>query len=145
MTDSQMEAKKWLVEYRNFYRHVKSFRKAVEAQEAIVNNCVSIYETDGSGGRDIEKSKQRHEDALLEYSKKKAELENKEIELISRTNEVVNVIKQLRDSDHMDIATDLYLRAMTWEQCMEDLHISKSTFDRKRLGMLAEVAKILKV
>ena len=145
MTDSQYKAKKWLMNYRSFFRKVKSDRKLLEALEAIVNKCVSTYESDGSGGRDIEKSKQRHEDALLEYSKQRAELESEELKLINMTNEVANVIKQIRDSDHKDIATDLYLRDMKWDQCMEDLHISKSTLDRKHREMLTKLAKILKV
>lgn len=145
MTDSQYKAKKWLMAYRNFFRQVESDRKLLETLEAIVNKCVSTYESDGSGGRDVEISKQKHEDALLEYSKQRAELESKELALINRTNEVANAIKQLRDSDHKDIATDLYLRAMKWEQCQEDLHISKSTLDRKHREMLTELAKILKM
>lgn len=143
MTDAQYKAKKWLMNYRRFYRQVESDRKLLEALEAIVNKCVSTYESDGSGGRDVNISKQKHEDALLEYSKQRAELESKELALINRTNEVANVIKQLPDSDHKDIATDLYLRNMKWEQCQDDLNISKATLDRKHRDMLTELANIL--
>lgn len=145
MTDAQYKAKKWLVSYRRFYRQTISKRNLLEALEATVNKCISTYESDGTNSRDVEISKQKYEDALLEYSKQRAELEQKEAELIARTNEVANAVGQLSDPDHMDIATDLYLKNMTWEQCWNDLHISKATLDRKHKDMLTELAKILKM
>ena len=143
MTDSQYKALEWLEKYRRFCRQVESSRNTLKALEAIVNKCVSTYESDGSGSRDVETSKQQREDALLEYSKKRSDLEKEELTLLKWTMDVANAIKKMSDADHKDIATNLYLRNMKWEQCQEALHISRATLKRKRIEMLGELAKIL--
>lgn len=145
MTDAQWKALEWLEEYKSFYRQINSKRNTLKALEAIVNKCVATYESDGSGSRDVEISKQNREDALLKYSQKRDELEKDELTFLNWTMEVVNVIEKLTEADHKDIVTNLYLRNMKWDQCQEVLHISRATLKRRRLGMLTELAKILDI
>lgn len=144
MTDSQFKAKKWLMSYKHFYKQIESDRKLLEALAAKVNRCVAAYETDGSGGHDVEISKHNREDALLDYSNQREKLEAEESELLSKTIEVLNVIWQLPEAYHKDIVRCIYLEGKKWKEAQEELHISKSDFDRKHRDMLTELAKILK-
>ena len=143
MTDQQYKAKRWLMGYKHIYKQVQSDRKLLEVLASKVNRCVAAYETDGSSGHDVEISKHNREDALLDYANQRDKLESEESELLRKTVEVLQIIWQLPESCHKDICRCIYLEGKKWEEAQDELHISKSTLDRKHREMLTELAKIL--
>ena len=116
----------------------------LEVMTARLGNAVATYETDGSECHDADRSRARHEDALLEYSDQKAKVEKEERELMQGMTETRNAIDQLEDPRHQAVAIDRYINRLKWKDIATLEHFSLAQVHRIHLLMLDKMGDILR-
>lgn len=143
MTDKAYHAKKWLNRNYNDHRQLEADRRMLAIMENRLQSGVACYESDGGNHHDVEKSKARHEDALIEYSIQKAKVEKEERRLLSEMNKTREAIAKLENPEHVAIATDRYINRLPWNVIATLEHISIAQAYRLNKIMLEEIAKII--
>lgn len=143
MTNKAYRAKQWLNRNYNDHRQLEADRRMLDIMENRLGSGVARYENDGTGSHDADKSRARHEDALIEFSIQKAKVEREEKKLLAEMNETRSAISKLENPEHIAIATDRYISRLPWGKIANLEHISVATAYRKNKEMLEEMAKIL--
>lgn len=144
MRDECFEAKMWLNRYYYQTKKLDAARRKLEALENKLGSCVARYENDGTGSRDADAARQRHEDTLLDYSQQKDTVEQLEREHDEIFRTTIKAISELDDSDHQLIALDRYIHRLKWNDIAEVEHLGRSTVFRIHGRMLERMVKILR-
>lgn len=144
MRKAMKQAEQWLNRNYHFIRQVEANKRMLMILSNRLESSVSQYETDGTGTRDVEKSKQRREDMLLDYSELKGLVEKDEKKLVDELTLTRKKIDLLSKPEYVSIAIDRYINRLKWEEISNLEHISKSHLYRLRLEMLEEMTVILR-
>lgn len=144
MTNKAYRAKQWLNRNYNDHRQLEADKRMLEIMENRLGSGVAQYETDGSGAHDPDKSRARHEDALLEYSAQRHKVESEEKTLIVEMRKTRTAIEQLDDPSLKAIATDRYINRLSWNDIATLEHVSIAQAYRLNTIMLEKMADILK-
>lgn len=138
-------AKEWLNRNFNEHKQLDADRRMLEIMSNRLQSGVARYESDGSECHDPDKSRGRHEDALLDFSTQKAKVEKEERRLVSEMAKTRSAISQLDDPELSALATDRYINRLRWEDIAKLEHISPAQVYRNHLKMLEKMADILKI
>ena len=144
MRKAQKDAERWLNRNYHFIQQVESEKRMLLILANQLEASVAQYENDGTGVRDVEKSKQRREDLLLDYSELKSEVEKDERKLIEELTLTRKRIGLLSKPEYISLAIDRYINRLKWEDISNLEHISNSHLFRLRLEMLEEMTEILR-
>lgn len=144
MRKAMKQAEQWLNRNYHFIRQVEANKRMLMILSNRLESSVSQYETDGTGTRDVEKSKQRREDMLLDYSELKGLVEKDEKKLVDELTLTRKKIDLLSKPEYVSIAIDRYINRLKWEEISNLEHISQSHLYRLRLEMLEEMTVILR-
>ena len=144
MRKAMKQAEQWLNRNYHFIRQVEANKRMLMILSNRLESSVSQYETDGTGTRDVEKSKQKREDMLLDYSELKGLVEKDEKKLVDELTLTRKKIDLLSKPEYVSIAIDRYINRLKWEEISNLEHISKSHLYRLRLEMLEEMTVILR-
>ena len=143
MTDKAYHAKKWLNRNFNDHKQLEADRRMLEIMENRLGSGVARYETDGSNSRDPDKSRARHEDALLDVSAQREKVDKEERKLMAEINKTREAIGKLEDPELIAIATDRYINRLPWGDISKLEHVSIAEAYRLHLKMLEKMADIL--
>lgn len=144
MRKALKDAERWLNRNYNFIQQVEADKRMLTILTNRLESSVSKYETDGTDVHDVDQSKQRKEDLLLDYSSLKAIVEKEEKKLAKELFITRKMIDQLSKPEYISLAVDRYINRLKWEDISALEHISKSHLYRLRLEMLEEMTEILK-
>jgi len=144
MRKALKDAERWLNRNYNFIQQVEADKRMLTILTNRLESSVSKYETDGTDVHDVDQSKQRREDLLLDYSSLKAIVEKEERKLAKELYQTRKMIDKLSKPEYISLAVDRYINRLKWEDISALEHISKSHLYRLRLEMLEEMTEILK-
>lgn len=144
MRKALKDAERWLNRNYNFIQQVEADKRMLTILTNRLESSVSKYETDGTDVHDVDQSKQRREDLLLDYSSLKAIVEKEEKKLAKELYQTRKMIDKLSKPEYISLAVDRYINRLKWEDISALEHISKSHLYRLRLEMLEEMTEILK-
>ena len=144
MRKALKDAEDWLNRNYNFICQVEADKRMLIILTNRLESSVSKYETDGTDVHDVDKSKQRREDLLLDYSSLKAIVEKNEKKLVEELTLTRKKIDLLSKPEYISLAIDRYINRLKWEYISNLEHISKSHLYRLRLEMLEEMTEILR-
>lgn len=144
MRKALKDAERWLNRNYNFIQQVEADKRMLTILTNRLESSVSKYETDGTDVHDVDQSKQRREDLLLDYSSLKAIVEKEEKKLAKELFVTRKMIDRLSKPEYISLAVDRYINRLKWEDISALEHISKSHLYRLRLEMLEEMTEILK-
>ena len=144
MKKALKDAEDWLNRNYNLFNQVEAGKRMLAILSNRLEASVSQYETDGTNVHDVDKSKQRREDLLLDYSSLKASVEKDEKKLIEGLALTRQKIDLLSKPEYISLAIDRYINRLKWEDISALEHISKSHLYRLRLEMLEEMTEILR-
>lgn len=144
MRKALKDAERWLNRNYNFIQQVEADKRMLTILTNRLESSVSKYETDGTDVHDVDQSKQRREDLLLDYSSLKAIVEKEEKKLAKELFQTRKMIDKLSKPEYISLAVDRYINRLKWEDISALEHISKSHLYRLRLEMLEEMTEILK-
>jgi len=144
MRKALKDAERWLNRNYNFIQQVEADKRMLTILTNRLESSVSKYETDGTDVHDVDQSKQRREDLLLDYSSLKAIVEKEERKLAKELYVTRKMIDRLSKPEYISLAVDRYINRLKWEDISALEHISKSHLYRLRLEMLEEMTEILK-
>lgn len=144
MRKALKDAEDWLNRNYNLFNQVEAGKRMLAILSNRLEASVSQYETDGTNVHDVDKSKQRREDLLLDYSSLKASVEKDEKKLIEGLALTRQKIDLLSKPEYISLAIDRYINRLKWEDISALEHISKSHLYRLRLEMLEEMTEILR-
>lgn len=144
MRKALKDAEDWLNRNYNFICQVEADKRMLIILTNRLESSVSKYETDGTDVHDVDKSKQRREDLLLDYSSLKAIVEKNEKKLVEELTLTRKKIDLLSKPEYISLAIDRYINRLKWEDISNLEHISKSHLYRLRLEMLEEMTEILR-
>ena len=143
MTDKAYHAKRWLNRNYNDHKQLEADRRMLAIMENRLGSGVARYESDGTESHDPDKSRARHEDALLDFSTQREKVEKEERKLFSEMNKTREAIDKLEDPELIAIATDRYINRLPWGDISKLEHISVAEAYRLNLKMLEKMADIL--
>ena len=106
MTDKAYHAKRWLNRNYNDHKQLEADRRMLAIMENRLGSGVARYESDGTESHDPDKSRARHEDALLDFSAQREKVEKEERKLLVEMNKTREAIEKLEDPELIAIATD---------------------------------------
>lgn len=144
MRKALKDAERWLNRNYKFIQQVEADKRMLTILTNRLESSVSKYETDGTDVHDVDQSKQRREDLLLDYSSLKAIVEKEEKKLAKELFVTRKMIDRLSKPEYISLAVDRYINRLKWEDISALEHISKSHLYRLRLEMLEEMTEILK-
>lgn len=144
MRKALKDAERWLNRNYNFIQQVEADKRMLTILTNRLESSVSKYETDGTDVHDVDQSKQRREDLLLDYSSLKTIVEKEERKLAKELYQTRKMIDKLSKPEYISLAVDRYINRLKWEDISALEHISKSHLYRLRLEMLEEMTEILK-
>lgn len=144
MRKALKDAERWLNRNYNFIQQVEADKRMLTILTNRLESSVSKYETDGTDVHDVDQSKQRREDLLLDYSSLKSIVEKEERKLAKELYQTRKMIDKLSKPEYISLAVDRYINRLKWEDISALEHISKSHLYRLRLEMLEEMTEILK-
>ena len=144
MRKALKDAERWLNRNYNFIQQVEADKRMLTILTNRLESSVSKYETDGTDVHDVDQSKQRREDLLLDYSSLKAIVEKEERKLAKELYQTRKMIDKLSKPEYISLAVDRYINRLKWEDISALEHISKSHLYRLRHEMLEEMTEILK-
>lgn len=144
MRKALKDAEDWLNRNYNFICQVEADKRMLIILTNRLESSISKYETDGTDVHDVDKSKQRREDLLLDYSSLKAIVEKNEKKLVEELTLTRKKIDLLSKPEYISLAIDRYINRLKWEDISNLEHISKSHLYRLRLEMLEEMTVILR-
>ena len=143
MTDKAYHAKRWLNRNYNDHKQLEADRRMLAIMENRLGSGVARYESDGTESHDPDKSRARHEDALLEYSSQCLTVEQEEKALFKEMIKTRGAIAQLEESDLIAVATDRYINRLRWSDIAKLEHVSVSQVYRLHDRVLEKMVKIL--
>jgi len=143
MTDKAYHAKRWLNRNYNDHKQLEADRRMLAIMENRLGSGVARYESDGTESHDPDKSRARHEDALLDFSAQREKVEKEERKLLVEMNKTREAIEKLEDPELIAIATDRYINRLPWGDISKLEHISTAEAFRLNLRMLEKMADIL--
>ena len=144
MRKALKDAERWLNRNYNFIQQVEADKRMLTILTNRLESSVSKYETDGTDVHDVDQSKQRREDLLLDYSSLKAIVEKEEKKLAKELYQTRKMIDKLSKPEYISLAVDRYINRLKWEDISALEHISKSHLYRLRLEMLEEMKEIIR-
>ena len=144
MRKALKDAERWLNRNYKFIQQVEADKRMLTILTNRLESSVSKYKTDGTDVHDVDQSKQRREDLLLDYSSLKAIVEKEEKKLAKELFVTRKMIDRLSKPEYISLAVDRYINRLKWEDISALEHISKSHLYRLRLEMLEEMTEILK-
>ena len=117
MRKALKDAEDWLNRNYNFICQVEADKRMLIILTNRLESSVSKYETDGTDVHDVDKSKQRREDLLLDYSSLKAIVEKNEKKLVEELTLTRKKIDLLSKPEYISLAIDRYINRLKWEHC----------------------------
>ena len=144
MTKECKEAKKWLNRNYRKSKQIASDKRMLEVLLNRLGSGVANLETDGTGSSDHDAARHRHEDMLLDYSERKAKIEEEEIDVFNELNKTIAAIDRLEDPDHKAVAIDRYINHLQWNDIAKLEHVSRAQAFRIHDKMLEKMSQILK-
>lgn len=144
MRKALKDTEEWLNRSYHLFCQVEANRRMLDILSNRLESSVSKYETDGTDVHDVDKSKQRREDLLLDYSSIKAIVEKDEKKLTEELTLTRQRIGLLSKPEYIALAIDRYINRLKWEDISALEHISKSHLYRLRLEMLEEMKEIIR-
>lgn len=145
MTDSAMKAKKWLNRTIELQDRIKKLETEIRILENRINHPVSSYGFNGTGRTDPLTRQQQREDALLEYSEKKEQLDSASHELVKQELITIRVIDRLSNPLYAAILLDHYVNRYTWKKIINDntYHYARSQLFRFNQKALDELGYLI--
>lgn len=138
------KAEEWLNRNYHDFLQLEADRRMLKFLENKLAGGVAVYENDGTGTHDPEKSKQRREENLLLYSELKRKIEENEIQLVKETMKTRERIDRLSNSEYIAVATDRYINRLKWSDISKIEHMSKQKLYQIRVSLLKEMVDILR-
>lgn len=137
-------AQNWLNRNFNAHKQLEADLRMLEIMENRLQSGVARYDNDGTGSRDTDAARARHDDALLEYSLQKEKVEKEQRRLVKEMAKTRRMIDLLDDPLHKALAIDRYINRLKWEDIAKLEHVSIAQVYRHKLTMLEKMAEILK-
>ena len=144
MRKALKDAEDWLNRNYHLICQFEADKRMLTILANRLESSVSKYETDGTDVHDVDKSKARREDLLLDFSSLKAIVEAEEKKIAKELFITRKMIDRLSKPELVSVAIDRYINRLKWSDISNLEHFSKSHLYRLRLEMLEEMAEILK-
>lgn len=116
MTDAAYQAKEWLERLGELYEQAEKIEREISIMEDHINNAVSNYEYTGRGHTDLIVRQQHREDALLDYSAKKAQYEREYLKFVKEEIITLKVLDRMKNREHAALLMNRYINRLTWEE-----------------------------
>ena len=136
-----MTAKEYLSQARYLDNRIKSKLLQIDSLNELATRCTPSYS-------DMPKSPNREgsrmESAILDIIELEDEISKDVVELVALKKEIVEVIKQVGNTEYQTLLEERYLCFITWEQIAVDLSFSMQHTFRMHDSALKEIDAMLK-
>lgn len=144
MNDEIQDTKAWLQRYFYEKKELAARKRKLAVIENRLGSGVASYEDDGTKCFDTDAARQRHEDALADYSDQQNRVEEQARKVYAIYTQITEAIEELDEPDHRLVAMDRYIFRLKWNDIAELEHISRAQVFRYHGRMLEKMAKIRK-
>ena len=131
-----MTAKEYLSQARYLDNRIKSKLLQIDSLNELATRCTPSYS-------DMPKSPNREgsrmESAILDIIELEDEISKDVIELVALKKEIVEVIKQVGNTEYQTLLEERYLCFITWEQIAVDMNYSMQHVHRMHSAALKEI------
>lgn len=146
MTDAAYQAKEWLERLEELYMQAEKIEREISIMEDHINNAVGNYEYTGRGHTDLIVRQQQREDALLEYSAKKAKYEREYLKFVKEEIITLKVLDRMKNREHAVLLINRYINRLSWEKISNRKRYNPLTAQtqKKHVMALEELSTLLK-
>ena len=131
-----MTAKEYLSQARYLDNRIKSKLLQIYSLNELATRCTPSYS-------DMPKSPNREgsrmESAILDIIELEDEISKDVVELVALKKEIVEVIKQVGNTEYQTLLEERYLCFITWEQIAVDMNYSMQHIHRMHSAALKEI------
>ena len=131
-----MTAKEYLSQARYLDNRIKSKLLQIDSLNELATRCTPSYS-------DMPKSPNREgsrmESAILDIIELEDEISKDVVELVALKKEIVEVIKQVGNTEYQTLLEERYLCFITWEQIAVDMNYSMQHVHRMHSAALKEI------
>ena len=131
-----MTAKEYLSQARYLDNRIKSKLLQIDSLNELATRCTPSYS-------DMPKSPNREgsrmESAILDIIELEDEISKDVVELVALKKEIVEVIKQVGNTEYQTLLEERYLCFITWEQIAVDMNYSMQHVHRMHSTALKEI------
>ena len=131
-----MTAKEYLSQARYLDNRIKSKLLQIDSLNELATRCTPSYS-------DMPKSPNREgsrmESAILDIIELEDEISKDVVELVALKKEIIEVIKQVGNTEYQTLLEERYLCFITWEQIAVDMNYSMQHVHRMHSAALKEI------
>lgn len=144
MRDECYQAKLWLNRNFDSLKKLKADMDMLAVLENLLGSGVARYENDGTSSGDSDAARHKHEDMLLEYSERRADVESEKMKLAADLLKTRRAIDSLENDEFKTVAIERYICCKKWDDIAKAMHICRAQAFRVHDKMIEKMVAILK-